>query len=435
MDKINMDLLQKKRFKVKFTVMTTNGLVLPLDTAIRRIRITNDFTNNVMPEYRVIMSLPPEIILQIQEDYEKVVFEMEVQTRKHEEELETSGRQKTEEERKKERIFDPFMGKTLLKPLLSDKGLLYVPPVRGLEDSSESNGFKALRYEMILVPVNSLKSNKGVDSGVLRNATVTEALLVMASKAKAKLYLSPPDNNTRYDQIVLYPGNLYSNIYHINNNYGIYRDDIKIYSNEDMVIVGPMSKGTTMDRGVMNIQVNFPRAKGDDIRYGSYDTLDPEGSGRIKNIVVNSNNVAITDNSALASELSGSRQYVTNRTIYGLDENMYSQDHMDRDGLVNKARVYENVYSNSFALEGFIKNNTKPRIVTINYKDINIKPMDAYKRFYVKFNDHNYRRYNARYKCIGMTTEFEMTTKNQCMISGLIKLRYDDPDGMDSEDI
>ena len=148
MDKINMDLLQKKRFKVKFTVMTTNGLVLPLDTAIRRIRITNDFTNNVMPEYRVIMSLPPEIILQIQEDYEKVVFEMEVQTRKHEEELETSGRQKTEEERKKERIFDPFMGKTLLKPLLSDKGLLYVPPVRGLEDSSESNGFKALRNDI-----------------------------------------------------------------------------------------------------------------------------------------------------------------------------------------------------------------------------------------------------------------------------------------------
>lgn len=430
MDKINMDLLQKKRFKVKFTVMTTNGLVLPLDTAIRRIRITNDFTNNVMPEYRVIMNLPPEIILQIQEDYDKVVFEMEVQSRFHEEEL-NSEKAKTEAERKRERLFDPFMGKTLLKPLLSDKGLLYVPPARGLDDDSESNGFKNIRYEMILVPVNSLKSNKGVDSGVLRNATVTEALLVMASKAKTKLYLSPPDNNTRYDQIVLYPGNLYSNIYHINNNYGIYKDDIKIYSNEDMVIVGPMSKGTNMDRGVVNIQVNFPRNKGDNIQYGAYDALDPEGSGRIKNMVVNSNNVAITDNSALASELSGSRQHVTNRTIYGLDENMYSQDHLDRDGVVNKARVYENIYSNSYALESFIKNNTKPRLVTINYKDVDIKPMDAYKRFHVKFDDHNYSRYNAKYKCIGMTTEFEMTNRNHCTISGLIKLRYEEPD--DSE--
>lgn len=430
MDKINMDLLQKKRFKVKFTVMTTNGLVLPLDTAIRRIRITNDFTNNVMPEYRVIMNLPPEIILQIQEDYDKVVFEMEVQSRFHEEEL-NSEKAKTEAERKRERLFDPFMGKTLLKPLLSDKGLLYVPPARGLDDDSESNGFKNIRYEMILVPVNSLKSNKGVDSGVLRNATVTEALLVMASKAKTKLYLSPPDNNTRYDQIVLYPGNLYSNIYHINNNYGIYKDDIKIYSNEDMVIVGPMSKGTSMDRGVVNIQVNFPRNKGDNIQYGAYDALDPEGSGRIKNMVVNSNNVAVTDNSALASELSGSRQHVTNRTIYGLDENMYYQDHLDRDGVVNKARVYENIYSNSYALESFIKNNTKPRLVTINYKDVDIKPMDAYKRFHVKFDDHNYSRYNAKYKCIGMTTEFEMTNRNHCTISGLIKLRYEEPD--DSE--
>lgn len=430
MDKINMDLLQKKRFKVKFTVMTTNGLVLPLDTAIRRIRITNDFTNNVMPEYRVIMNLPPEIILQIQEDYDKVVFEMEVQSRFHEEEL-NSEKAKTEAERKRERLFDPFMGKTLLKPLLSDKGLLYVPPARGLDDDSESNGFKNIRYEMILVPVNSLQSNKGVDSGVLRNATVTEALLVMASKAKTKLYLSPPDNNTRYDQIVLYPGNLYSNMYHINNNYGIYKDDIKIYSNEDMVIVGPMSKGTSMDRGTVNIQVNFPRNKGDNIQYGSYDALDPEGSGRIKNMVVNSNNVAITDNSALASELSGSRQHVTNRTIYGLDENMYYQDHLDRDGVVNKARVYENVYSNSYALESFIKNNTKPRLVTINYKDVDIKPMDAYKRFHVKFDDHNYSRYNAKYKCIGMTTEFEMTNRNHCTISGLIKLRYEEPD--DSE--
>lgn len=430
MDKINMDLLQKKRFKVKFTVMTTNGLVLPLDTAIRRIRITNDFTNNVMPEYRVIMNLPPEIILQIQEDYDKVVFEMEVQSRFHEEEL-NSEKAKTEAERKRERLFDPFMGKTLLKPLLSDKGLLYVPPARGLDDDSESNGFKNIRYEMILVPVSSLQSNKGVDSGVLRNATVTEALLVMASKAKTKLYLSPPDNNTRYDQIVLYPGNLYSNIYHINNNYGIYKDDIKIYSNEDMVIVGPMSKGTSMDRGVVNIQVNFPRNKGDNIQYGAYDALDPEGSGRIKNMVVNSNNVAITDNSALASELSGSRQHVTNRTIYGLDENMYSQDHLDRDGVVNKARVYENIYSNSYALESFIKNNTKPRLVTINYKDVDIKPMDAYKRFHVKFDDHNYSRYNAKYKCIGMTTEFEMTNRNHCTISGLIKLRYEEPD--DSE--
>lgn len=430
MDKINMDLLQKKRFKVKFTVMTTNGLVLPLDTAIRRIRITNDFTNNVMPEYRVIMNLPPEIILQIQEDYDKVVFEMEVQSRFHEEEL-NSEKAKTEAERKRERLFDPFMGKTLLKPLLSDKGLLYVPPARGLDDDSESNGFKNIRYEMILVPVNSLKSNKGVDSGVLRNATVTEALLVMASKAKTKLYLSPPDNNTRYDQIVLYPGNLYSNIYHINNNYGIYKDDIKIYSNEDMVIVGPMSKGTSMDRGAVNIQVNFPRNKGDNIQYGAYDALDPEGSGRIKNMVVNSNNVAITDNSALASELSGSRQHVTNRTIYGLDENMYYQDHLDRDGVVNKARVYENIYSNSYALESFIKNNTKPRLVTINYKDVDIKPMDAYKRFHVKFDDHNYSRYNAKYKCIGMTTEFEMTNRNHCTISGLIKLRYEEPD--DSE--
>ena len=155
-----MDLLQKKRFKVKFTVMTTNGLVLPLDTAIRRIRITNDFTNNVMPEYRVIMNLPPEIILQIQEDYDKVVFEMEVQSRFHEEEL-NSEKAKTEAERKRERLFDPFMGKTLLKPLLSDKGLLYVPPARGLDDDSESNGFKNIRYEMILVPVNSLQSNKG----------------------------------------------------------------------------------------------------------------------------------------------------------------------------------------------------------------------------------------------------------------------------------
>ena len=425
MDKINMDLLQQKRFKISFNVITSKGLVLPLGPAITRLRITNDFTNNVMPEYRVIMNLPPELIIQIQEDSDKVLFELEIKSKIHHNDN-ISPNEDPSTKGKKDKILDPYMKKILLKPLLSDKGLLYVPPIRGLENEKESNGFKTLRYEMILVPVNSLKSNKGVDSGVLRNVTVTEALLIMASKAKTKLYLSPPDNNTRYDQIILYPGNLFMNIYHINNNYGIYKDDIKIYSNEDMVIVGPMSKGTSMDKGTVNIQVNFPRRKEDNVQYGMYDALDPEGSGRIKNMVVHANNVAITDNSALVSELVGSRQHITNRTIYGLDENLYSQDHLDKDGIINKARVMENVYSNSYAVDSFIKNNTNPKIVTINYRDVDLKPMDAYKKFYVKFNDHNYERYNARYKCISLTTEFEIGAKNLCMISGLIKLAYDE---------
>src|SRR5699024_7250826 len=232
----------KKIFTPSMRALFSNGESEDLTPYIRVARMEIDFENYVMAYYRFIMELPPALLVKIQSDRNKVVFSYKIIY--------------TGEDVEDRRLIKTFQEQIILKPIMDLN-----TPIDYSDDilrEEEDNRLKLIRYEFIAVSEEVIKTNKPVVSGIYRNVTVDEAVLNMLGLFNnRKIYYKPSENRRKYKQLILSPGNVYTNLKYIDRVYGIYSSGIKIFNHDSGLNILPVEGMDPKAVGSINIEIKF----------------------------------------------------------------------------------------------------------------------------------------------------------------------------------
>ncbi|QQO92832.1 hypothetical protein CPT_Madawaska_182 [Staphylococcus phage Madawaska] len=403
-------LITKKIFNIKLIALYSDGTTDDLSQFIKRSRIEMNFQEYIMPYYRFILRLPKETIIKINKDRDKVVFSF------------ASDMITTDAE--SESLSIPFYEEIILNPLMDLSNPVNYDDRVTRTDEDQKHLFD--RYELVAISEETLKTNKPIVSGIYNNCTVSEVVTDLLSNLKNReIYLHEIDNNKIYEQIILLPANVYDNIKFIDDVYGIYNREIKMFNHETGLNILPMSGFDPNDIGKVKVEIRFPSNQTDEeIIEGSYEQISEEDDlVRNKNIVTRINNVSLVDNTRLFNELIGSEI-----NLFGMDNeteytklNTYRRDMEDRNGPINKVKVYDDIYDNPYSLEKEF-NNSKDIILKIQLNDIDLTMEDTFKQFDIEFFNEYYKHYNGFYELLSINQEYKNASK-ALVLSNYITLR------------
>ena len=401
---INLDRLTQKVFNIQLKILYSDGSVYDASSDLKKLRIESNMKEYIMPMIQMKLSLPPEVTVMIQKDSSSVVFSLEVD--------------KSEFDNESLSLGEKFIKPLLLKPLLMDKNLI------NYSADDESYSIK-IPFECVCVPDYSLNTNKVVASGVYKDATITEVILALTNKLRGKLFLSPPDNNKRYDQIVLYPGNIYSNLFHLDNTYGIYNDDLKIFTSYDRVIISPSSSKELLENGNVSVLVRFPNKSESNKIYsmGSYSSIDNSTGKKVKNISIKNTNIGIVDNSELMSEVFGTNTYFNGRSLIGFSERNVKLSKFDRNGNIIKTNILDNKFDNEFSINSLVDKAVNTKLLNMAFSNIDVELLDGFRKFSFNFENENYGEYNGDYRVLSIVHEFTTSSTGASGLNGSIVLR------------
>lgn len=403
-------LITKKIFNIKLIALYSDGTTDDLSQFIKRSRIEMNFQEYIMPYYRFILRLPKETIIKINKDRDKVVFSF------------SSDMITTDAE--SESLSVPFYEEIILKPLMDLSNPVNYDDRVTRTDEDQKHLFD--RYELVAISEETLKTNKPIVSGIYNNCTVSEVVTDLLSNLKNReIYLHEIDNNKIYEQIILLPANVYDNIKFIDDVYGIYNREIKMFNHETGLNILPMSGFDPNEIGKVKVEIRFPSNQTDEeIIEGSYEQISEEDDlVRNKNIVTRINNVSLVDNTRLFNELIGSEI-----NLFGMDNeseytklNTYRRDMEDRNGPINKVKVYDDIYDNPYSLEKEF-NNSKDIILKIQLNDIDLTMEDTFKQFDIEFFNEYYKHYNGFYELLSINQEYKNASK-ALVLSNYVTLR------------
>lgn len=326
--------ISKKIFNLRLLAMFSDGSTEDISEFVKKSRIEMNFQDFIMPYYRFILRLPKHILIRINNDRENVVFSFKS-------DVTTANTEDT-------KIYVPFHEEIILKPIMDLNNI--VDYSDDITDFYEDERHKFDRYELVAVSEEILKTNKPIVSGIYNNCSLKEVLTDLLSYLKDRdVYLHKIDNEKVYDQIIITPSNIYDNIKFLDQVYGIYDREIKLFNHPSGLNILPMSGFKPEEVGKVRIQIMFPSNNtNENIIEGSYEEISSIRNVRNKNIVTKISNVSLIDNSRLFNELLGSELH-----LFGMDKNEeytkiedYKRKIKDRNGEIQKVRVLENFYDN-----------------------------------------------------------------------------------------
>jgi len=405
------DKYKKKVYNFICKGLFSNGSMLDLGVYLKRLKISSNMEKYVMPIFQFKFFLPPEFVVMLQTDSDKLTITLEGKM------LNVDSSSSVD--------YDTYFDQIELKPLFMDKTPVNVNTklINMVNNEYSANNQRA-EFELIAVPTYCLDVNKHLASGVYSDCTVTEAVLALTNSLdEVTTYLSPLDNTNRYDQIILIPSNIVTNIKYIDNNYGLYDDDLRIFMNRKILNISSIHGKSSLDDGNINLNINFPINKEESQFYaiGSYRIYNDSKS--ISSILVNDtlNSIALTESTELNIETYGNSNYFLNRDLQGLSFNRKAS--YDEDTSVYKTKVYNNTRNNIHGLENFSNRVINNRIIYYNFSDMDISFNDIFKTVYVKFNSVNYDDlYSGDYCMTTMDLNFYIDDKSAATLSGQMKL-------------
>lgn len=394
--------LYRNSFNITMNAMYSDGTITDISSYLKKLRVETNVLTHVMPMIRLKFELPQETILKIQNDHERVVFSVKIDTLQ--DNMIGSG------------LYDTYLKTTILKPMIMDNVLL--------PHSESSNLSYSKPFECVCVPEYSLTTNKSVFSGVYRNVTITEVLMMLASKSTSKAYIESPDNTIKYDQITLLPGNLYANLSHLENSYGIYKDGLRVFTSFDKLMIMSNSNVESSNSGIVSVHVNFAGSSnsipGSDI--GSYVDNSIYGVNN-RNVSIDSKYIAYQDRKVIMNELFGTNIMFEGRNMTGLEQRRSSFNRNDRNGKLDKFQLYENVLNNKLKENSLVNDMSQSTDITLSFADIRIDLDDVFKSFVLKFDNDQYSRYSGSYKAIATIHEFDIADNGSASLTGRVSLR------------
>ena len=397
--------------RLELTAVFPNGKSVDLTDDLKRVRIENSPSSSTMTVFRFILNTFSDNILNIQQNSSRVYFNLKGTYSNL-----SSGTTSTSSN-----LFEPI----ILKPLLMDKNII---PSRDL--LGPSNTGKRIRYEFAAVSESALQTNKVTVSGCYRNVTMAEVLVSLLSKTGKRLYIDQPTNSVKYPQVPLLPGNIINNIYHLDNIYGIYNDNLNIYNYYNAIIVTPSRFSSFVGSGSVSVLVSF---KGNTNEGGEpsltkstmYISGDSTTGVYSKNIIVDQSMVGYKDTVELNQELFGNSITLTGDRIDKayIDSYKLKTPFINRHGEFSKNLNMIDRFSNDTdkaILEDTIINSA---VLVLSLNDVVIDQLDVFRQFKIKFDSEAHKSYEGIYRVESLIQTYNYDIKSGSSFNNLLTLR------------
>ena len=397
--------------RLELTAVFPNGKSVDLTDDLKRVRIENSPSSSTMTVFRFILNTFSDNILNIQQNSSRVCFNLKGTYSNL-----SGGTTSTSSN-----LFEPI----ILKPLLMDKNII---PSRDL--LGPSNTGKRIRYEFAAVSESALQTNKVTVSGCYRNVTMAEVLVSLLSKTGKRLYIDQPTNSVKYSQVPLLPGNIINNIYHLDNIYGIYDDNLNIYNYYNAIIVTPSRFSSFVGSGSVSVLVSF---KGNNSEGGEpsltkstmYISGDSTTGIYSKNIIVDQTMVGYKDMVELNQELFGNSITLTGDRIDKpyIDSYKLKTPFINRHGEFSKNLNMIDRFSNDTdkaILEDTIINSA---VLVLSLNDVVIDQLDVFRQFKIKFDSEAHKSYEGIYRVESLIQTYNYDIKSGSSFNNLLTLR------------
>ena len=397
--------------RLELTAVFPNGKSVDLTDDLKRVRIENSPSSSTMTVFRFILNTFSDNILNIQQNSSRVCFNLKGTYSNL-----SGGTTSTSSN-----LFEPI----ILKPLLMDKNIIPSKDLLG-----PSNTGKRIRYEFAAVSESALQTNKVTVSGCYRNVTMAEVLVSLLSKTGKRLYIDQPTNSVKYSQVPLLPGNIINNIYHLDNIYGIYNDNLNIYNYYNAIIVTPSRFSSFVGSGSVSVLVSF---KGNNSEGGEpsltkstmYISGDSTTGVYSKNIIVDQSMVGYKDTVELNQELFGNSITLTGDRIDKayIDSYKLKTPFINRHGEFSKNLNMIDRFSNDTdkaILEDTIINSA---VLVLSLNDVVIDQLDVFRQFKIKFDSEAHKSYEGIYRVESLIQTYNYDIKSGSSFNNLLTLR------------
>ena len=397
--------------RLELTAVFPNGKSVDLTDDLKRVRIENSPSSSTMTVFRFILNTFSDNILNIQQNSSRVCFNLKGTYSNL-----SGGTTSTSSN-----LFEPI----ILKPLLMDKNIIPSKDLLG-----PSNTGKRIRYEFAAVSESALQTNKVTVSGCYRNVTMAEVLVSLLSKTGKRLYIDQPTNSVKYPQVPLLPGNIINNIYHLDNIYGIYNDNLNIYNYYNAIIVTPSRFSSFVGSGSVSVLVSF---KGNTNEGGEpsltkstmYISGDSTTGVYSKNIIVDQSMVGYKDMVELNQELFGNSITLTGDRIDKpyIDSYKLKTPFINRHGEFSKNLNMIDRFSNDTdkaILEDTITNSA---VLVLSLNDVVIDQLDVFRQFKIKFDSEAHKSYEGIYRVESLIQTYNYDIKSGSSFNNLLTLR------------
>lgn len=397
--------------RLELTAVFPNGKSVDLTEDLKRVRIENSPSSSTMTVFRFILNTFSDNILNIQQNSSRVCFNLKGTYTNL-----SGGTTSTSSN-----LFEPI----ILKPLLMDKNII---PSRDL--LGPSNTGKRIRYEFAAVSESALQTNKVTVSGCYRNVTMAEVLVSLLSKTGKRLYIDQPTNSVKYPQVPLLPGNIINNIYHLDNIYGIYNDNLNIYNYYNAIIVTPSRFSSLVGSGSVSVLVSF---KGNNSEGGEpsltkstmYISGDSTTGVYSKNIIVDQSMVGYKDTVELNQELFGNSITLTGDRIDKayIDSYKLKTPFINRHGEFSKNLNMIDRFSNDTDKAILEDTITNTAVLVLSLNDVVIDQLDVFRQFKIKFDSEAHKSYEGIYRVESLIQTYNYDIKSGSSFNNLLTLR------------
>lgn len=397
--------------RLELTAVFPNGKSVDLTDDLKRVRIENSPSSSTMTVFRFILNTFSDNILKIQQNSSRVCFNLKGTYTNL-----SGGTTSTSSN-----LFEPI----ILKPLLMDKNIIPSNDLLG-----PSNTGKRIRYEFAAVSESSLQTNKVTVSGCYRNVTMAEVLVSLLSKTGKRLYIDQPTNSVKYPQVPLLPGNIINNIYHLDNIYGIYNDNLNIYNYYNTIIVTPSRFSSFVGSGSVSVLVSFKNntSEGGEpslTKSTMYISGDSTTGIYSKNIIVDQSMVGYKDTVELNQELFGNSITLTGDRIDKgyIDSYKLKTPFINRHGEFTKNLNMIDRFSNNTdkaILEDTITNSA---VLVLSLNDVVIDQLDVFRQFKIKFDSEAHKSYEGIYRVESLIQTYDYDIKSGSSFNNLLTLR------------
>lgn len=357
------------------TIIFSNGNVMKATEFIRILQIEMNFTQYIFPLFTLQLHINQNYIPVIQFD-DDVKFRIEMYYKSDmDDNLFTT-----------EKLFD-----ITLKKIKQNDSPVNINNLVTMDDTDDM--IRKQIIDLKLIPVECLKANKILFSGVYSNCSITDLIANMTSKLDNEVFIEKPDNDRKYNQIIFIPYNVFFNIKYLNDYYGIYNYGLKMFYGFNKFRI-QSKKFFSYNEGVNKVRVLFSSSVIETTSdYNQEAVMSPLNKDNI--IYINSDNVKVLDNRYSGKEVFGSNIY-----YFGHESNSeysyYRNDNMD-SGKLNKTRTYINNFNNDFK-EKELKNDINySKTVEFDVSNVLLDVDSWFKPFNLNFESSLYSDYNGNY--------------------------------------
>lgn len=310
---------------------------------------------------------------------------------------------------KSPRLTDTTYGETVLDDLNAD--------LASQDSSSQYDYDEVKSLGLLLYRSDHILNTNQVVNTVLNNATVTDAIIYYCNQLGiTDVLMSPAQNATVYDQLILPPIKAISGLLRLFTTYGVHTAGTQLFFDYDFVYILDKALGCTAwinNETVTTYLASFPTSsETTTMRSGFY----PNGKEKYSYIPIVGNQISVSNESMFTDQLFGTNMVVIDSNTGEVQETIASvtaaTDSPTNNGTVNQVLILDSGDAGVSAAAASIEQSQLTMTIMIN--EVNIRALSPNKDFIFTTDNTNYLDLCGHYRITKAVTEF---TKESTMFT------------------